>query len=127
VLTFAHSAASQLTQGVIAGVLHTDEAIASARACSARASASLCSSAFNGIAQQIEYAQDILDDGTNRPGVPCDAMSIGIGFSAALVANPDKVGTEPPPPPNPCDAGADASTDASADASTDAATDASTE
>lgn len=36
-------------------------------------------------------AADILEDGTNAPGVPCDGISIGFGFDARLVANPTAV------------------------------------
>jgi len=111
VVTFVH-AGNALTQGVIAGVLDIDEAVASARTCAQHAATVFCGDAFNGIAEQIQYAQDILSDGSNAPGVPCDAISIGIGFSATLVANPTQVGTEPTPLPDPCGALPDASVDA---------------
>lgn len=66
-----------------------------------------CGAVFTGVEQQFEQAPDILKDGTNVSGAPCDGISIGLGFTAALVANPTQVGVEPPPQPDPCDAGSD--------------------
>jgi hypothetical protein len=69
---------------------------------------SLCSgSAFQSIAQQLDQSADILLDGSNRAGVTCDGISLGLGFDAVAV----KVGNvvSLPTPSNPCaDAGADA-------------------
>ncbi len=48
-------------------------------------------------------------------GVPCNAISMGIGFTAKLVANPTQVAIDPTLPPDPCDAGVDAQLDASSD------------
>jgi len=102
IITFDHSAHADATNGTIAGVLKTPEFIASLQAVAGLISTSLCGSAFDGIAQQIQQASDILHDGTNTPGVSCDAISIGLGFDAKLVANPTTVATAPSPPPNPC-------------------------
>ena len=44
-----------------------------------------CGSAWQSIAQQITQAQDILLDGTNAPGQPCDGISIGIGFDGVQI------------------------------------------
>jgi hypothetical protein len=41
-------------------------------------------------------------------GVPCDAISIGIGFHATLIANPTQVGVDLAQPADPCDDSADA-------------------
>jgi hypothetical protein len=43
-----------------------------------------------------------MNNGTKGPGQSCNAISIGIGFEATLVANPTTVQTASPPPPNPC-------------------------
>jgi len=110
VVTFQRSDAAHLASGTIAGVLETNELVATIRFAAGVISTSLCGDAFDGVAQQIEQAQDILSDGTNAPQVPCDAISIGLGFTARLVGNPTQVVADPPPPPNPCtpaDAGAD--------------------
>ena len=102
VLTFDHTAHATASNGTISGVINTQELVTELRAVAGRISTSLCGSAFNGIAQQIEQAQDILQNGTNTMGVPCDAISIGIGFDATLIANPTTVVTAPAPPPDPC-------------------------
>jgi hypothetical protein len=50
---------------------------------------------------QIAQASDILQDGTQDPTLPCDGISIGLGFDAVL----DQLGpmvAPKPPPPNPC-------------------------
>ena len=115
VLTFRHPDASSAVDGVLAGVLDTEEFISTFQAVAGRVSLSLCGPAFTGIANQLRQEQDILSDGTNAPGVPCNAISGGIGFSAVRVMNPTRVGTELPWLTNPCDAGADALADGSAD------------
>jgi hypothetical protein len=106
-LTFVHATPTTAAQGVIAGVLDPLELIDTFQSLVGLQSTLFCGQAFTPIAQQVEQASDILQDGTNASGVPCDGISIGIGFTAALVANPTQVGVEPPPQPNPCDAGAD--------------------
>ena len=95
-ITFKRSASdpTHLTDGTIAGVMRAEDAVASARAIASLVSASLCGSAFDGIADQIKQASDMLRDGTNRAGVPCDAVSIGLGFEAVQIANPTTVAQE---------------------------------
>ena len=105
-LTFVYSS-NTAARGIIAGVLDTQEVTDTVRHVLVGVSTSFCGSAIDGIAQQLAQAQDILQDGTNAPGVPCNAISIGLGFVAQLVANPTKVGVDPPVPPDPCDAGTD--------------------
>ncbi len=102
VLTFDHVSHASAAFGVISGVIDTAEFITTLQAVAGQISTSLCGSAFDGIAEQIDQAQEIMQDGTNGPGPSCNAISIGIGFDAALVANPTTVQTAPPPPPNPC-------------------------
>jgi hypothetical protein len=101
-ITFEHSSPAVLTNGTIAGVLDTQEIIATLKSVAGQFSTSLCGSAFDGIAQQIDQASDIMSDGTNGPGATCNGISVGIGFDAKLVANPTKVVPPPAPPPNPC-------------------------
>jgi hypothetical protein len=73
------------TNGVISGVLPTETFIAAMKAYAGTISSSLCTgSAFDSIAQQVRQAQDILDDGTQDPSRPCNAISIGLGFDAAI-------------------------------------------
>ena len=102
VFTFDHVDHADAVNGTIAGVLNTQEFINALQAVAGQISISLCGSAFDGIAQQIRQASDILANGTNAPNVPCTAISVGIGFTAKLIANPTQVVAAPQPPPNPC-------------------------
>ena len=89
------------TQGVVSAVLPTAQFVSYLQAMAGSISTSLCSgSAFNSIAQQIEQASDILDDGTNQAGVACNAISLGLGFDASAVQVGGTVTL--PAPPNPC-------------------------
>ncbi|HEY1960208.1 MAG TPA: hypothetical protein VGH28_31580 [Polyangiaceae bacterium] len=102
VLTFDHVDHADAADGTISGVIDTQEFIDTMQVVAGTISQSLCGSAFDGIAEQLRQAQDILQDGTNTAGVSCDGISIGLGFTAKLVANPTTVVQAPPPPPNPC-------------------------
>lgn len=102
IITFDHSAATSLTNGTIAGVLDTQEFITTLKSVAGQFSTALCGTAFDGIAQQIQQASDILDDGTNTSGALCNGISVAMGFDAVQIANPTKVAAPPPPPPNPC-------------------------
>ncbi len=102
ILTFDHAQAGAITNGTIAGTLDTQEFVATMKTVAPQFSASLCGTAFDGIAQQIEQSSDILVDGSNQPGTPCTAISIGIGFEALQVANPTEISLPPSPPPDPC-------------------------
>lgn len=121
VITFDHTAAAVANNGTIAGVINTQDLITGLKSVAGRISTSLCGSAFDGIAQQIQQASDIIHDGTNKAGTACDGISIGLGFTGALVANPTKVeSSDGGNTPDPCatDGGTtDSSTDSS---STDA-------
>lgn len=101
VVTFARSDGDDTIVGTIAGVLDVDAFVASAFALGTVVYPPFCSSPteFDSIAGQIREARDILDDGTNRSGVPCDAISIGLGFHAKRVANPSDVVVDPPVTP----------------------------
>jgi hypothetical protein len=101
VVTFDHADPTDAVNGTISGVLDTQEFLNALQAVAGSISLSLCGSAFDGIAQQIREAQEILVDGTNAPGVPCTGISIGIGFNAKRVANPTTV-VQAPPTANPC-------------------------
>lgn len=91
IITFVHASHSDVVDGTIAGVLDVQELTATMRAVASHVSPSLCGSAFDGIARQYQAAADILKDGTNRGGVPCDGISVGFGFNAKLIANPTEV------------------------------------
>jgi hypothetical protein len=101
----------QANNGTIAGVINTDKLVNGLKTVAGRISKSLCGSAFDGIAQQIQQTSDVLSDGTNRSGVPCDAISIGIGFTAKRIANPTKVAGLGTASPDPCAAPVDGGSD----------------
>lgn len=105
VITFRHDASdpTRLVDGTIAGVLDPDELIEAVRSYGDANSRSLCGAAFDGIALMLQETQDILRDGTNAPGVPCDAISVGLGFTARRVGAPTAVAADAPAPPSLCD------------------------
>lgn len=71
--------------GVLSGVIPTEVFIDMFRQLAGGISKSLCGGSFDGIAQQIRQTQDILLDGTNAPGVPCNGISFGMGFEPSTV------------------------------------------
>jgi hypothetical protein len=92
--------------GTIAGVLTAQEAFAQATLLTDALFAPDCTQSA-AVVDQVSQSQDIVADGTNQAGVPCNAISIGLGFTAKRVANPTTVGVDPPPAVDACDAGAD--------------------
>ncbi len=110
VVTFQHSSATHAATGILSGVLDTKEFVDAIRTLAAHiGGVSFCSGgAIAGILAQIEDAQDILADGTNVKGKSCDAISIGIGFTADEIAQPTTLSTVDAGP-SPC---GDASFDA---------------
>ena len=113
VITFDHTTANDAANGTIAGVIDTEQLITGLKSVAGRISASLCGSAFDGIADQIRQASDIMVDGTNAPGAACTGISIGLGFVGKKIANPTKVASsDAAAPPDPCSStGTDAGTD----------------
>jgi hypothetical protein len=107
IVTFDHFTPATAANGTIAGVMDTAAFVETMQRISGRISLSLCGRAFDGIADQLRQAQDILSDGTNAPGPACDGISIGLGFTAKLVASPTTLGVDPPLPDLCADAGAD--------------------
>ncbi len=108
-ITFDHSSPSTATNGMIAGVFETAQVLSALRAIFGLASPSLCGSTWDQVATQVEQASDMLSDGTNAPGQPCDGISFGIGFTARQIANPTRVAPPHPDAGDPCtwDAGTD--------------------
>jgi hypothetical protein len=88
------------TGGIISGVLATAD-LTTQLAFWTQPDPSLCPQLSQPLLTQVQQASDILDDGTQDPTRSCDAISIGIGFTAARV----QLGaTVPAPtlPPDPC-------------------------
>jgi hypothetical protein len=72
------------TEGVIAGVLDTEELINQVREILGPFIS--CEGAgVDGILNQIRQGSDIMKDGSNGPGQECNGISIGIGFDAKPV------------------------------------------
>jgi hypothetical protein len=112
VITFDHTTANDAANGTIAGVIDTAQLITGLKSVAGRISQSLCGSAFDGIAQQITQASDIMKDGSNAPGAACDGISVGLGFIGKKVANPTKVASDDGAvPPDPCTTPTDSGTD----------------
>jgi hypothetical protein len=79
--------------GTLAGVLAAEDLVAAVRPVLGAASPAFCTPAtFDGFARQIRQTADILIDASNAPGVPCDGISFGVGFTGKRIANPIRVG-----------------------------------
>jgi hypothetical protein len=85
-ITFEHASRADVIDGTISGVLDLQEFLTTMQMLAGRISLSLCGSGFDGLAAQFRAAADILGDGTNAPGVPCD------GTRAARRSNHDGYG-----------------------------------
>jgi hypothetical protein len=81
-----------VTQGTIAGALNTAEFVDSLQSVGGYSSSLCYGSALQSVSQQIGQASDIVlgDGGTvsNPSGLPCNAISIGLGFDATEIAVP---------------------------------------
>jgi hypothetical protein len=94
--------------GILAGALSTDELLAAAAQTVAQAGTdgNYCSFVRQFLIDDARNAQDVLLSPSgaisNTPGVPCNAISIGVGFDADEIQNPTKIapdislGTVPP-------------------------------
>ena len=93
IITFDHSSSNTAAKGIIAGVINAQQLVAGLQKVAGILQTSLCndSAAFQQIAQEILQASDIMSDGTNGAGQACDAISVGIGFTALEIMHPDKV------------------------------------
>ncbi len=85
-ITFVRSkdAPTRITNGIIAGVLDPVELAAAFEFGSSQCTA--VDDLYSGYV-------DVLHDGTNAKGVPCEGISIGLAFTAVQVANPTQVTT----------------------------------
>jgi len=103
ILTFDHVSPGVGAHGVLAGVLDTQELVASFKELIGEIDPNLCDAASTqSVLGQLEQASDIFVDGTNAPTGTCSGISIGLGFEASVVANPTKVTQAPPPGNDPC-------------------------
>jgi MYXO-CTERM domain-containing protein len=99
----AGTADTHVSGGIIAGVVDAQELVSSIDALTGYFG--ICSgSTFTEVNDAILGAADIMDDGSNQPGVPCNGISVGIGFDADEIAQPQVAGA-PLVVYNPCDGG----------------------
>ncbi len=130
VATFEHSAPTTASNGVIAGLIKTDELITGLSKIAGQFDPKFCKAEeLTTIVDSIKGVSDILSDGTQDTSKTCDAISIGIGFEATQIANPTKVAPPADPGPDPCKPKTDGGTDSGSDTGTppqDAGTDAPT-
>ncbi len=93
------------TQGIIAGVLATDQLTTQLQQVAGSFDPTLCSGpTIESILSQITQASDILADGTQDPTQPCTGISIGLGFDAEVVQL-GPIMAPAAPKPNPCGTG----------------------
>ncbi|MCA9624350.1 MAG: hypothetical protein KC731_35250 [Myxococcales bacterium] len=91
--------------GVIAGVIPVEPLVAELKKIAGSFDMSLCSgSTFESIADQIRQASDMLQNGALDSSKTCDAISVGLGFTAKPVSL-GAVADPAPPAPDPCEAG----------------------
>lgn len=111
IITFKHQPPNDIVDGTIAGVLSTEEFVNGISSVAGRFSPELCSgTTVEGIKDSIRQASDMLADGSQKSGVACTGISVGIGFTGKRVGNPTKTAPEGTPPADPCKAQPDAGT-----------------
>ncbi len=102
IFTMALSADRSSGQGVIAGVIELEPALAEVRKLAALFSKDLCVGAtVEAMVTQFRQLADIGADGSQNPGKICDGVSFGWGFHAKRVKL-GAVGPAVPIVPNPC-------------------------
>jgi len=109
VISFQPDAPGSVTNGIIAGVLNTQDLLNGLQSVAGNISQSLCGgTAFASIASEIQQTSDIILTGTtvsNTAGTTCNAISIGLGFSSTEIAAPSVIAPGAPAAPNACDGG----------------------
>lgn len=93
-VTFKTPSGSNLAEGVIAGVVQTSDVLGVIDTLAPTFDPQFCDPNNNlvkTIKETIAQASDIMADGTNAPGTPCDAISIGLGFTAKEIGGPGAV------------------------------------
>lgn len=114
IVTFDHKSPDTAANGVIAGIINTEELISSLTKIAGHLSKDLCTGdQLKTITDQIRGVSDIMADGTQDPNKTCDGISIGLGFEAKQIMNPTKVSPPPDTNDNPCAPSVDGGTDGS--------------
>jgi hypothetical protein len=104
IITFKHNPGSKtLENGTIAGLINTDELLTGIASVAGRFSADLCEGkTLESVKDAIRAAADVMSSGVQDPGANCDAISVGIGFTAKQVAKPTKQVEPAQASPDPC-------------------------
>ncbi len=88
----------EVTTGTLGAFVLVDEAVAAIGLAAGRISLSLCTgSTLETIKQTLRQAGDLPQEGANRIGVPCNAISLGMDFTGTQVG-----AVQIPPQSNPC-------------------------
>ena len=85
-----------MTDGIISGLLNTEEIATALGKLKGKLGAQFCGSAVDSFIDNLRNASDSLSDGSTDPNKSCDAISIGLGFTAKEIGNPTRV--SPPTP-----------------------------
>jgi hypothetical protein len=105
VITFVNNGSTQpnAKSGIISGVILVSDLINALTPVAGQIATSFCpqadggvSAAFEQIIVAIQQSADIMHDGTNVAGTPCDAISVGLGFDADEIGAPQYEGTAGP-------------------------------
>jgi hypothetical protein len=104
IFSFKHDpAGNALAEGTIAGVINTEDFVANVSNTAGAVDPAFCSPGTKDtLINAIREASDMLSDGTQDPNKTCDAISIGLGFTAKRVGVPDKQAAPTPATGDPC-------------------------
>lgn len=119
IVTFDHASTTAAANGVIAGIIKTEELLSGLTSIASRLDKKFCNpNELVTITDSIRAVSDIMADGTQDPNKTCDGISIGLGFEATQVANPTKVAAAEQGGGDLCSGTPDGGTDSGSDSST---------
>jgi hypothetical protein len=102
IITFKH-ADGELQDGTIAGIIKTTELTEGIRKIAGQINKDLCSgSTIDTILNSIKQSSDMMYAGDQDPTKECDAISIGIGFTAKQIKGPGEEKAPGAPPADNC-------------------------
>jgi hypothetical protein len=105
-VTFDHSMPNHAANGVISGAIDTTQLLTAIASIAGHVDPSLCSgSTLKTVEQTIEKFSDIVVNGTavsNKAGTTCNAISVGISFTADVIGQPKEIAPASCIKPNPC-------------------------
>jgi hypothetical protein len=99
IITFQHTVddagASHAVSGMVAGILKPSEILGALDVAAASSGGTYCAQ-VGVLDARFLAAQDIMQDGSNTPGQPCNAISAAFAFTADEIQPPSVVGPAPP-------------------------------